>query len=63
MKIGHYLPGTNIPVKSDDELMKNPFPPVIINLAWHISKEIHNYLGKQGFDGRIIDIYSPDIKL
>jgi len=63
MKIGHYLPGTNIPIKSDDELMESPFPPVIINLAWHISKEIHNYLGNQGFDGKIIDIYSPDIKL
>jgi hypothetical protein len=63
MKIGHYLPGTNIPIKSDDELMKSSFPPVIINLAWHISKEIHNYLGNQGFDGQIIDIYSPDIKL
>jgi hypothetical protein len=63
MKIGHCLPGTNIPIKSDDELMKSSFPPVIINLAWHISKEIHNYLGNQGFDGQIIDIYSPDIKL
>ena len=63
MKIGHYLPGTNIPIKSDDELMGSPFPPVIINLAWHISKEIHKYLGNQGFDGKIIDIYSPDIKL
>jgi hypothetical protein len=61
MKIGHYLPGTRIPIKSDDELFALPdSPPVIINLAWHISAEINDFLRKQGFCGEIIDIYDPE---
>ena len=64
MKIGHYLPGTRIPIKSDETLLtEQPFPQVIINLAWHISDEIHEYLTNEGFNGQIIDIYSPDIKV
>ncbi len=62
MKIGHYLPGTNIPIESDEKLL-DMHPPVILNLAWHISKEIQNYLVDQGFNGEIIDIYSPNIEL
>jgi len=64
MKIGHFLPGTRIPIKSDKALLTgNSFPPVIINLAWHISNEIHSYLNNEGFNGQIIDIYSPDMKV
>ena len=63
MKIGNFLPGTNIPIRSDDELLRKPFPPVIINLAWHISEEIRNYLITQGFDGQIIDIYNPKLDI
>lgn len=61
MKIGNYLPGTRIPIKSDDELSLESIP-VILNLAWHISKEIKGYLSSKGFDGKVVDIYSPDIK-
>ena len=61
MKIGHYLPGTRIPIKSDDELFAlAESPPVIINMAWHISAEIHAFLKNKGFSGKIIDIYNPD---
>jgi hypothetical protein len=61
MKIGHYLPGTRIPIKSDDELFAlSESPPVIINMAWHISAEIHGFLKNKGFKGEIIDIYDPD---
>lgn len=60
MKIGHYLPGTRIPIRSDDELFalsdKNQ---TVLNLAWHISGEIREYLGKHGFKA-IVDILSPD---
>jgi SAM-dependent methyltransferase len=63
MKIGHYLPGTRIPIKSDDELFStSEFPPVILNLAWHIKDEIHGFLKKQGFLGEIIDIYDPKLR-
>jgi hypothetical protein len=61
MKIGHYIPGTKIPIKSDVELLaladkKKP----ILNLAWHISKEIKRYLDKNDYVGEIIDILSLD---
>ena len=42
---------------SDDELKKKINSlPIIINLAWHIKKEIHLYLRQLGFKGKIIDI-------
>lgn len=57
MKIGHYLPGTRIPIGSDNELFKetsraNP----LLNLAWHIAVEIRAYLKANGYNGPIIDI-------
>jgi SAM-dependent methyltransferase len=57
MKIDHYLPGTRIPIVSDEELFKdkeNPAP--IINLAWHIPKEIGAYLTNNGVKGELINI-------
>ncbi|CAN7314650.1 class I SAM-dependent methyltransferase [Bradyrhizobium sp. LjRoot220] len=59
MKIGHYLPGTRIPIGSDDDLFKasrgaNP----LLNLAWHIPVEIRSYLKENGYDGPVIDILS-----
>ena len=64
MKLEHFVPGTRIPIRSDDELFRNPNKtPVILNLAWHISSEIHSYLESRGFNGVIVDIYDPtDIK-
>jgi SAM-dependent methyltransferase len=57
LKIGFYLPGTRIPIKSDDELLNlaDTSKP-ILNLAWHISTEIHDYLKQNGYRGEIIDI-------
>ncbi len=55
MKIGHYLPGTRIPIVSDDELDLEDDAP-IVNLAWHISGEIRGYLERKGFRGTIVDI-------
>jgi hypothetical protein len=57
LKIGHFLPGTRIPIRSDDEL----FPrlsdtKVLLNLAWHIPTEIETYLRKQGFNGQLVHI-------
>lgn len=62
MKIGHYLPGTRIPIKSDNDFdIKSDDNAVLLNLAWHISKEIHSYLRSRGFNGEIIDILNSDI--
>jgi hypothetical protein len=60
MKIGHYVPGTRIPIRSDDELLQGPHPPVVINLAWHIGSEIRSYLLEKGYGGEVIDILSDD---
>ena len=61
MKIGHYIPGTRIPILSDDDFGKRQDKAVpLLNLAWHISGEIHAYMRKQGYDGRIIDIFSSE---
>ena len=46
-KIGYYIPGTKIPILSDNLLfkkIKQKKVSIIINLAWHLSKEIKNYL-------------------
>lgn len=62
MKIGHYIPGTGIPIRSDDEFwaMSNK-PAVMLNLAWHISIEIRSYFGKHGYSGQVIDILDPSV--
>ena len=63
MKIGHYLPGTRIPIRSDNDLAGiDKFPPVILNLAWHISNEIRSYLIDLGYRGNVIDIFDPDLE-
>jgi hypothetical protein len=56
MKIGHYVPGTKIPIKSDSEFFQNLKQAPVINLAWHISKEIRVYMKENGFTGNLIDI-------
>lgn len=59
-KIGHFLPGTRIPIKSDSELtfLDNNLP--IINLAWHIAPEISEYLRSLGYLGKVINIVEPE---
>lgn len=61
LKIGHYLPGTRIPILSDDDLFAAPDQTLpMINLAWHIPNEIRNYLTGHSYTGEIIDIISPE---
>lgn len=61
MKIGHYLPGTRIPIVSDDELMAlSDKSKPLLNMAWHISREIRGYLAKAGYTGEIVDILAPE---
>lgn len=56
LKIGYKVPGTNIPILSDDEIGNLAEKPVILNLAWHIGSEIETYLRKMGFCGKLINI-------
>jgi hypothetical protein len=61
LKIGHYLPGTRIPIRSDDELLALPDQSLpLLNLAWHIPQEIRSYLKEHGYAGPIIDVLSAD---
>ena len=61
LKIGHYLPGTRIPICSDDDLFALPDQTLpLLNLAWHIPQEIRKYLAENGYSGKIIDILSAE---
>ena len=61
LKIGHYLPGTRIPIRSDNDLFEldNQSLP-ILNLAWHIPQEIRQYLNIHNYTGEVIDILSDE---
>jgi len=57
LKIGNYLPGTRIPIRSDDELFEHiGHIDVLVNLAWHIPVEIEEYLRKNSFTGKILHV-------
>jgi len=61
LKIGNYLPGTRIPIRSDDELLSLPdSAKPLLNLAWHIPVEIRSYLLANGYKGTVIDILSTE---
>jgi len=61
MKIDHYLPGTRIPILPDSELfrLEDQSKP-ILNLAWHISGEIRQYLSNNMYEGEVVDVISSD---
>lgn len=61
IKIGHYVPGTRIPIVSDDELFAHgDQSKPVLNLAWHISREIRQYLSENGYKGLVIDVLGAD---
>lgn len=57
-KVGYYIPGTRIEIRDEAEFFAAPDAPVLVNLAWHISQEIHSYMRDKGYAGEIMDIYS-----
>jgi hypothetical protein len=57
MKIGYYVPGTKIPILSDNELISNIVNEhLLINFAWHIHEEIDLYLRDLGYHGKLLKI-------
>lgn len=61
IKIGNYIPGTRIPIRSDDDFALAAIGDgPVLNLAWHIADEIKDYLRQRGYNGPIIDIISPE---
>lgn len=58
-KVGNYIPGTRIPIRSDDDFDVKSGAP-LVNMAWHIADEIKSYLRQRGYSGPIVDIIAPD---
>jgi SAM-dependent methyltransferase len=58
-KIGHYVPGTRIPILSDDAFPEARRSTTLVNMAWHIADEIEAYLRARGFGADIIRIIAP----
>ena len=60
LKVNKYAPGTDIKIEKEKNfktVMKSN--KIIINLAWHISSEIKNYLrNHMKYKGSVIDILS-----
>ena len=60
LKVGNYLPGTRIPICSDEDLFNLPDQTIpLLNLAWHIPKEIRIYLSENHYRGDVFDIIDP----
>ena len=60
-KLNKYLPGTLIPVVSED-IMKKIKPDYLLILSWHIKDELIKIFRKKGFKGKFI-VPLPDPKL
>jgi hypothetical protein len=59
IKVGHYVPGTKIPILPEALLYtKEDLNKPILNLAWHLPSEVRSNLVKNGYTGDVIDIKS-----
>ena len=59
VKVGHYVPGTRIPILPEADLFRDPdLTKPIVNFAWHIASEVENNLRKNGYTGEIVNIKS-----
>ncbi len=61
-KIGHYVPGTKIPILNENILLKKK-PNYLILFSWHIKDELKRNLKKKGYKGKfIIPLPKPRIE-
>jgi SAM-dependent methyltransferase len=58
-KIGHYVPGTKIPILSDESFPWHSYRGPVLNTAWHIADEIENRWRSKGFKGTMIQAIDP----
>ena len=57
IKVGHYVPGTRIPILPEVELYaKKYLKKPILNLAWHLPSEVRANLLVNRYTGHVIDI-------
>jgi len=57
IKVGHYIPGTRIPIMPESDLYLLPdqnWP--VLNLAWHLPQEVRVNLQKNGYSGSVLDL-------
>jgi C-methyltransferase C-terminal domain/Methyltransferase domain/Putative zinc binding domain len=54
LKLGKYMPGTNIPVLGESFLFAEPQPEYAILFSWHIADELIPKLKAQGYRGQFI---------
>lgn len=52
-KIGHYIPGTSIPIL-DESLLFEDQPEYALLLSWHIGEELAHLLRQRGYKGTFI---------
>ncbi len=52
-KIGHYIPGTKIPILNENILSKKK-PDYLLLFSWHIKSELKRNLRKKGYKGKFI---------
>ena len=51
-KVGFYVPGTKIEVRSDDDFHQYG-PDRLMLWSWHIAREVANYMGDRGYTGQL----------
>ena len=57
IKTNHYVPGTRIPILPEFMLyLKKKINQPILNLAWHLPREVRKNLKINGYKGKVIDI-------
>ncbi len=56
IKVGHYIPGTRIPILPEADLYAMGVNDPILNLAWHIPEEVRANLLKNFYLGEVIDV-------
>ena len=60
-KINKLIPGTNIPICSENRILSDQ-PDYVLILAWHFQKRLVRMLQKKGFKGNFI-LPLPKIKI
>lgn len=56
IKVGHYVPGTRVPILPERDLYLQDKTLPILNLAWHIPDEVKKNLSSHGYFGEVINI-------
>ena len=56
IKVGHYVPGTKIPILPEKNLFEMDLSRPILNLAWHLPIEVRSNLSINNYLGEVIDI-------